>query len=45
MLKNLDEFKHSVDQGYGFTSTHDDILRELSERFGERKNIFAVSMI
>ncbi len=37
--KNLEEYKNSVE---GFSSAHDEILRELSERFCERKNIFAV---
>lgn len=40
VLKNLEEFKNSIE---GFSSSTDDILRELSERFLERKNIFAVS--
>jgi Kip1 ubiquitination-promoting complex protein 1 len=39
VLKNLEEYKHSIE---GFSSSHDEILRELSERFCERKNIFAV---
>lgn len=38
--KNLEDYKNSVE---GFSSQHDEILRELSERFCERKNIFAVS--
>lgn len=37
--KNLEEYKNSVE---GFSSAHDEVLRELSERFCERKNIFAV---
>lgn len=40
VIKNLEEFKNSVE---GVSSAHDDVLRELSERFFERKNIFAVS--
>lgn len=40
--KNLEEYKNSVE---GFSSAHDEVLRELSERFCERKNIFAVSEI
>lgn len=40
VLKNLEEFKNSVE---GVSSAHDEVLRELSERFFERKNIFAVS--
>lgn len=40
VLKNLEEFKNSVE---GVSSAHDEVLRELSERFLERKNIFAVS--
>lgn len=40
--KNLEEYKNSVE---GFSSAHDEVLRELSERFCERKNIFAVSLI
>lgn len=38
--KNLEEYKNSVE---GFSSAHDEVLRELAERFCERKNIFAVS--
>lgn len=40
VLKNLEEFKNSIE---GVNSAHDEVLRELSERFLERKNIFAVS--
>lgn len=40
VLKNLEEFKNSIE---GVSSAHDEVLRELSERFFERKNIFAVS--
>lgn len=39
VLKNLEEFKNSIE---GVSSSHDEVLRELSERFLERKNIFAV---
>lgn len=42
VLKNLEEYKNSIE---GFSSSHDEILRELSERFCERKNIFAVSFV
>lgn len=42
VLKNLEDFKNSVE---GVSSAHDEILRELSERFFERKNIFAVSFL
>lgn len=41
VLKNLEEFKNSIE---GFSSSTDEILGELSERFLERKNIFAVSL-
>lgn len=37
--KNLEDYKNSVE---GVSSAHDEVLRELSERFVERKNIFAV---
>jgi Kip1 ubiquitination-promoting complex protein 1 len=40
VLKNLEDFKNSIE---GVSSAHDEVLRELSERFLERKNIFAVS--
>lgn len=40
VLKNLEEFKNSME---GVSSEHDKVLRELSERFLERKNIFAVN--
>lgn len=39
VLKNLEDFKNSIE---GVSSSHDEVLRELSERFLERKNIFAV---
>lgn len=42
VLKNLEEFKNSIE---GFSSSTDDIMKELSERFLERKNIFAVSRL
>lgn len=42
VLKNLEDFKNSIE---GVSSAHDDVLRELSERFLERKNIFAVRKI
>lgn len=42
VLKNLEEFKNSVE---GVSSAHDQVLRDLSERFLERKNIFAVSFL
>lgn len=38
--RNLEEYKNSIE---GFSSSHDEVLRELSEKFAERKNIFAVS--
>lgn len=41
VLKNLEEFKNSIE---GVSSSHDEVLRELSERFLERKNIFAVNL-
>jgi Kip1 ubiquitination-promoting complex protein 1 len=40
VLKNLEEFKNSM-EGVS-SSDHNDVLSELSERFLERKNIFAV---
>lgn len=40
VLKNLEEYKHSIE---GFSSSQEEVLRELSEKFCERKNIFAVS--
>lgn len=40
VAKNLEDYKNSVE---GVSSAHDEVLRELSERFVERKNIFAVS--
>jgi Kip1 ubiquitination-promoting complex protein 1 len=42
VLKNLEEYKHSVE---GFSSSQEEVLRELSEKFCERKNIFAVSLL
>lgn len=39
VLKNLDDFKNSME---GVSSAQDEVLKELSERFLERKNIFAV---
>lgn len=42
VLKNLEEFKNSME---GVSSAQDEVLRELSERFFERKNIFAVRKI
>jgi Kip1 ubiquitination-promoting complex protein 1 len=42
VLKNLEEFKNSIE---GFSSSTDDVMKELSERFLERKNIFAVSFL
>lgn len=41
VLKNLEEFKNSME---GVSSAQDEVLRELSERFLERKNIFAVKI-
>lgn len=38
--KNLEEYKNSIE---GVSSSYDEVLRELSEKFCERKNIFAVS--
>lgn len=40
--RNLEEYKNSIE---GVSSSHDEIMRELSEKFCERKNIFAVSTI
>lgn len=37
--RNLEEYKNSIE---GFSSSHDEVLRELSDKFAERKNIFAV---
>lgn len=42
VTRNLEEYKNSIE---GVSSSHDEVLRELSERFCERKNIFAVSFI
>lgn len=42
VLKNLEEFKNSIE---GVSSAQDEVLRELSERFLERKNIFAVRIL
>lgn len=39
VLKNLEEFKNHME---GVSSAQDEVLKELSERFYERKNIFAV---
>ncbi|KAL7041272.1 hypothetical protein ACKWTF_000697 [Chironomus riparius] len=38
VTRNLEEYKNSIE---GVSSTHDEILKELSEKFCERKNIFA----
>lgn len=40
VIKNLEEFKNSME---GVSSAQDEVLKDLSERFLERKNIFAVS--
>lgn len=40
VIKNLEDFKNSME---GVSSAQDEVLKELSERFFERKNIFAVS--
>lgn len=41
VIKNLDDFKNSME---GVSSDQDEVLKDLSERFLERKNIFAVSI-
>jgi Kip1 ubiquitination-promoting complex protein 1 len=40
VIKNLEEYKNSME---GLNSDQEVVLRELAERFYERKNIFAVS--
>lgn len=39
VLKNLEELRSCADDGFGVV--HDEILLELNDRFGERKNIFS----
>jgi Kip1 ubiquitination-promoting complex protein 1 len=45
VLKKLEELNSCANgkDGNSFQSTHDEILDELNEKFGQRKNIFAVS--
>lgn len=40
VLKNMEDLNSCAENG--FSSSHDEILKELNESFGQRKNIFAV---